>query len=182
MPVVRVLLVAAAAVSLSLAALALSRYPEEHPVEALWTALFGEADLGPVDFNRLKRRSTPNDALICPADLCPATADGQPPVYLVSEERLRAALAAFALAEPGVSLVYRLDGPGRAFQDRYIARSRLLRFPDTVSVLFIPLSETSSTLAIYSRSQIGRGDMGVNLARVRRWTDPANLGLPAAQP
>ncbi len=51
-------------------------------IERVWQALFGPPDLGPVDFTRLVRRSTPNDALACPAGLCPAAkADIETPVF-----------------------------------------------------------------------------------------------------
>src|ERR1019366_8498188 len=42
--------------------------------ERFWR-LFGEPDLGPVSFERLERRSTPNDALACPPGFCEARAD-----------------------------------------------------------------------------------------------------------
>jgi uncharacterized protein (DUF1499 family) len=51
----------------------------------------------------------------------------------------------------------------------FIQRSRLLRFPDTITVRFIPRSATQSTLAIYSRSHYGSSDLGVNRRRVTAW-------------
>jgi uncharacterized protein (DUF1499 family) len=51
----------------------------------------------------------------------------------------------------------------------YVQRSRLLRFPDLVTVRFVPIDDTHSTLAIYSRSVYGKGDMGVNRIRVEEW-------------
>ena len=44
-----------------------------------------------------------------------------------------------------------------------------MKFPDTVRIEFIPVDAERSTLAIYSQSQIGHSDMGVNLERVKRW-------------
>jgi uncharacterized protein (DUF1499 family) len=35
----------------------------------------------------------------------------------------------------------------------------------------VPVGDSRSTLAIYSRSQLGRSDLGVNLARIERWLD-----------
>jgi len=37
----------------------------------IW-GLFGPPDLGPLAFESLRRRTTPNDALACPATLCAA--------------------------------------------------------------------------------------------------------------
>ena len=39
-----------------------------------------------------------------------------------------------------------------------------------------------STVALYSRSQIGRSDMGTNLARIRRWLDDPRLVAARVQP
>ena len=44
-----------------------------------------------------------------------------------------------------------------------------MRFPDTVDIKILPVAGNESTLAIYSRSLIGRGDLGVNRARIARW-------------
>jgi uncharacterized protein (DUF1499 family) len=45
----------------------------------------------------------------------------------------------------------------------------MMRFPDTIDVLIIGCGEGRSTLALYSRSQIGRSDLGINRARLERW-------------
>ncbi|MDF2974968.1 MAG: hypothetical protein K0R61_5418, partial [Microvirga sp.] len=37
----------------------------ETGLERTWQGLFGSPDLGPVEFATLRRRTTPNDALIC---------------------------------------------------------------------------------------------------------------------
>jgi uncharacterized protein (DUF1499 family) len=42
-------------------------------------------------------------------------------------------------------------------------------FPDTISALFRSEEEGRSTLAVYSRSQYGYWDFGVNRRRVLTW-------------
>jgi uncharacterized protein (DUF1499 family) len=44
-----------------------------------------------------------------------------------------------------------------------------MRFPDTIDVEVVPVGDDKSTLAIYSRSLVGRSDFGVNRARIARW-------------
>ena len=44
-----------------------------------------------------------------------------------------------------------------------------MRYPDSITVRFLPLEEGRSTLAIYSRSHYGRSDFGVNKERVDGW-------------
>lgn len=132
-------------------------------LDRLWAWL--APDPGPPDLSRLTRRASGNDALIAPADLCPGLArDAEPPVFPVSAERLLAVIDQVALTEPGVA---RLPSP--ADQPRYLARTRLLRFPDLVEVRVIARGRAASTLALYSRSLVGRKDFGVNRARLRRW-------------
>jgi uncharacterized protein (DUF1499 family) len=143
------------------------RSPEVSAFDRAYALVFGPPDLGPVDFATLTRRSSPNDALACPADLCPnAKSDLVPPVFAVPAERLRAIVAEVALAEADAEIVSSGEGDE---QDRYVVRTRLMRFPDTVDVRIIRQGEARATLALYSRSQIGYSDLGTNRARIERW-------------
>ncbi|MDF2973936.1 MAG: hypothetical protein K0R61_4386, partial [Microvirga sp.] len=143
--------------------------------ERTWQGLFGSPDLGPVEFATLRRRTTPNDALICSADICPqANPDAESPVFPVASARLRSLVTEVALAEPGT----RLHDKGQE-QDRYLVRTRFMRFPDTVVVQVFDRGEDASTLALYSRSQVGRSDFGVNRRRIERWV--ARIGTLAAR-
>jgi uncharacterized protein (DUF1499 family) len=145
---------------------------EESVLAAAYELVFGSPDLGAVDFETLKRGPKPNTALACPVGFCKnAQPDFVPPIYAMSEEKLRALITKRALAEPGVIPVYRHESPGLPTQDRYVQRTPLMRFPDTINIRFIVLTENTTTLAVFSRSQIGHSDMGVNLARIRRWLD-----------
>lgn len=142
------------------------RGSERGGIASAWSLLFGPADLGPVTFSNLVRRSTSNDALACPADLCPtAPSDLTPPPFPVPRERLRAIVAEVAAEDGDSRPVEQVIGE----QDRYVARTRVLRFPDTIDVLTVDLGEGRSTLAIYSRSQVGFFDFGVNRARIEHW-------------
>jgi uncharacterized protein (DUF1499 family) len=131
--------------------------------EQIWVILAGPADQGAVDFANITRSGKPNDFLMCPKDLC-ADADAQAPVFPLSADELRAALHASLQNEPHLT---RMDETTSA--ERYVQKTALMRFPDTISVRFIALSATTSTIAIYSRSRLGYSDLGVNKARVERW-------------
>jgi uncharacterized protein (DUF1499 family) len=80
--------------------------------------------------------------------------------------RLREIVREVAEGEPRTELVFS-DRWGE--QDRYVARSRLMRFPDTITAEIIGRGEGAASVALYSRSQIGYGDLGVNRARLARW-------------
>lgn len=52
----------------------------------------------------------------------------------------------------------------------YVVRSRLMGFPDAVSIRLHPEGE-ATRVEIFSRSRFGHSDLGVNAARVARWID-----------
>jgi uncharacterized protein (DUF1499 family) len=135
--------------------------------ERIWT-FFGPADLGPVMFESLWRRTTANDALACPPDLCAAEVDIVPPIFPVSAPALREAFSEAILSERRLTLV---DIDDRMATQRFVQRSERMRFPDTIVVRFLERPEGHSTIAIYSRSQLGSSDLGVNRARIERWLD-----------
>lgn len=132
--------------------------------ERLWS-LFGTPDLGPVDFDTLERRVTPNDALASPPGFCKARADLTSPAFRVDVTSLRCAMTKVIATEPRTTLVEHDDS---TLTERYIQRSAFLSFPDTIAVHYIQQVDASS-LAMYSRSQLGYSDLGTNLARLQRW-------------
>jgi uncharacterized protein (DUF1499 family) len=131
--------------------------------------LFGDPDLGPVTFEQLRRRTTANDALVCPQDLCTAKVDIVSPRYPVASGALRAAFAKVIASEERVILVQSEAAP--ALSDRYIQRTKLMGFPDTIVVRFVDRPDGQSTVALYSRSQLGESDLGANRHRLQRWLD-----------
>ncbi len=133
--------------------------------ERIWE-LFGPADLGNVEFETLQRRTTPNDALACPSSLCPGQSDILPPIFPVNPADLRKAMRKALMSERRLTLVDVEDNPPA---DRFVQRSERMHFPDTIVVRYLELGPSRSTVAIYSRSQLGRKDFGVNAARVERW-------------
>ena len=145
--------------------------------ESVWSK-FGPADLGPMAFETLERRLTPNDALACPAQMCGARSDLVPPLFGVSAEELRAAMARVIASEPRVVLV---DSNDTELTDRYVQRSAVFKFPDTIVVRYVEEPGGRGTLAMYSRSQLGRSDLGVNKARLERWLVKLKLRAPVAQ-
>ena len=145
--------------------------------ERIWN-LFGPPDLGGVSFETLQRRSTPNDALACPTNLCSAKSDIVPPLFSLSASDLQRAFGRVIASEERVTKV---EATARYNTERYIQRSRLMGFPDTVVVWFLERPEGRSTLALYSRSQLGRGDFGVNGARIERWLEKLAIEAPVSQ-
>jgi len=136
-------------------------------LDHLWEKTFGPADLGPVDFATLRRPKAPNNALVAPPSVCGhARADIIPPDFAVSASRLHAIVAEVAEEVSNTELVF---ADPKQEQDRYVVRTAVLRFPDTVDVKIIDRGPNLSTVALYSRSQVGKADFGVNRKRMQRW-------------
>jgi uncharacterized protein (DUF1499 family) len=133
--------------------------------ERVWSA-FGPADLGPVDFATLKRRDTANDALACRPELCTAKADMEAPVIPLTPEELFPIVSDALTGEPRLEQIGSDAAQGTL---RFVQRSPLMRFPDTIDVKLVPSAEGGTVVLIYSRSQLGREDMGVNRERIERW-------------
>src|SRR5882757_8584862 len=127
-------------------------------------------DIGAVNWSTLTRHETPNDALVCPASHCPnAKPDAEPKTYPIAPAELLARLKRIALAEPDTTELY--CGADCDRTARILQHTRLMRFPDTIDIVVLPLADNKSTLAIYSRSLVGRSDFGVNRARIARWLE-----------
>jgi len=130
--------------------------------------LFPVKELPAIDFAALRRARTPNQYLVAPPDLCRAAVpDATAPTFALPAAELAERWQAAVTASPDNATLLRSD-PGHDQYD-YLQRSRLCRFPDVITVRFIALGPDRSTLAVYSRSLYGRGDLGTNRRRVRRW-------------
>ena len=140
-------------------------------VALIWegTTLESMLDVGDVpviDFATLQRDSVPNQYLLCPKAMCTTQTDGEAPVFDVPVEQLQVVWDEMLAEQPRL-LLLRRDVTNT--QIDYVQRTRLLRFPDLVTVRFVSIDDTHSTVAIYSRSVWGKGDMGVNRARIEEW-------------
>lgn len=141
--------------------------------ERIWSLAFGPADLGPVDFSTLALKETPNQFLMCPPGRCAASPHAPSPVFAVSEQDLRAAIIG---SWPNMERTTLVAGTASG-EIRLVQYSKWLGFPDTISVQTYPLNANSSTLAVYSRSQVGESDLGVNRRRIEAWL--AALPVPS---
>ena len=129
------------------------------------SALLPVGDVAAIDFATLKLSDTPNQYLVCPPDLCAAgEAHGASPLFAVSVEELRTRWDAVIAAQPRMVTLAEHD-----HQIDYVQRTALIRYPDIITVRFIPLTPARSTLALYSRSVYGSSDFGVNRARIESW-------------
>ncbi|SDZ49506.1 Uncharacterized conserved protein, DUF1499 family [Jannaschia faecimaris] len=129
-------------------------------------------------------RFAPMDPGVWHVDAATAARTGKPNDYLVAEGGDRPAITvpetveavldrldAVATAERGVT---RLAGSAAEGRVTYVQRSKLMGYPDAISVSATQAGE-GTTLSIYSRSRFGQSDLGVNEARVERWLERLNL-------
>lgn len=125
----------------------------------------------PVDLRRVERSASPNDALACPPAVCRAKADFVSPDFPVPRARLEALVRTVLPKRPRTELVGRNPALGQWI---FVQRSAIFRFPDTVRVQVLSRKTgkgAASSVIVYSRSNYGYSDMGVNKKRVRMWLD-----------
>ena len=119
-----------------------------------------------VDPYTITRPVSPNTYYVATQSMVSATADKEAPIYAVPAEVMAKAFDDFVVTQPNV---LRLAGSATEGWITYVQRTPKIRMPDYISVKFIDFEDGGSTLAIYSRSRFGYGDMGVNKARVDLW-------------
>jgi uncharacterized protein (DUF1499 family) len=138
---------------------------------------FGPIERAPVDFSTLELKASPNQYLVCPPELCLAKPHAPSPIFEASLEELRTAWQRVIESQPRVTL---LSSDSNAEQYEYQALTPVIHFPDAVTVRLLPANEGRSTIAVYSRSHYGYGDLGVNRGRVQTWLGELAQELNAA--
>lgn len=125
-----------------------------------------DPDVWHVDPVTETRCQSPNCFLVLPEDNSDQKVDGYAPVYGERAFDMATAFHEFAMSQRGVE---RVGGRPEELHMTYVQRTPRLGFPDYFSIRFIDLPKGYSTVAIYSRSRFGYGDLGVNAARVKAW-------------
>ncbi|GGD39728.1 DUF1499 domain-containing protein [Aureimonas glaciei] len=134
--------------------------------QQVWTWYAGSADQGRVEKLGEERRSQPTDSLACSPATCRARIDIALPVYRGPPAALMQRLDRIILADR--DHLVRVDDRTSPDYRRYVARTPLLRFPDTIEALALPRGQDSA-LVLYSRSLLGSNDWGANHARLALW-------------
>ncbi len=119
-----------------------------------------------VDLARLKSPLPRASWLACPPGYCAAAEARPSPVFDIPWQRLRDYWGEIVADNHRLAAV-ETDPEARRYA--YIERSPLLRFPDIVTVEFVALGPTRSSVAIYSRSRYGKYDFSKNRKRIERW-------------
>ncbi len=136
-----------------------------------WQRIYGDLDLGTVEFETLEKGKRPNEALVCPAGFCPAYARPRPaPIFAVTASAL---ITELDRRISGLGNVRRVDDGSHPLRRRYVTYSPLMRFPDTMNIQAIDLksqnSQPRSSIAIFAKARIGYSDNGANRARINEW-------------
>lgn len=118
-----------------------------------------------VDPATIALRGTPNEWLAAPPGATAATPHMETRPRPEPPERLLARFDAVARAAPRTRAIAGSVAEGMV---TYVQRSRLIGFPDYITASAVP-ADDGAALIVYSRSRYGRGDFGVNRARVEAW-------------
>ena len=123
----------------------------------------------PIDFATFRRSRRPNNVLALPAGFTAASdADAESPVFDTDARALAQAARSIVLEWPRTTLVRDLDDQ---YQFAAVQRTKLCRWPDTITVQALPADGGGATLAIYSAAKYGYRDFGVNERRVKALLD-----------
>lgn len=134
--------------------------------EGFWLRIAGNPDTGRLDFAALRKTGKPNEGLACPDGFCPnADADIRTGSYAVSTKTLRERILRLLEDDPDYR---RVDDGQDKNRLRYVAYSPSMRFPDLVTIELIDLEPERSSIAVHARAQLGYGDGGANLRRIKR--------------
>ncbi len=110
---------------------------------------------------------TPNHYRLAPAEMTDQEVDEVAPVYTGDIHDIAQAFDKFVLTQRDT---VKIAGSVEENWITYVQRTPRLKIPDYISVKFIPLELPGKvTIAVFSRSRYGNGDMGVNEARVKIW-------------
>jgi hypothetical protein len=138
-----------------------------------------DPDVWHVDPMIVERSSSPNDYLVEPhQSATPMNSDTVAGVYALSAEELAQAFDMFVLEQSSAA---RLAGLPSDLHMTYVDITPRIKAPDYISVKFIPLSDQTSTLAMFSRSRYGYGDLGANRRRVENWLGGISAYAQSAQ-
>lgn len=121
-----------------------------------------------VDPSTAERPRTPNAYLV-------RDSDGDAPALMLqaSPEAVADALNRVLATAPRVS---RLAGRAEDGLVTYVQRSRIMGYPDAISIRLSPEGD-GTRVEVFSRSRFGYSDAGVNAARVTRWMDRLEASL-----
>jgi uncharacterized protein (DUF1499 family) len=131
--------------------------------ERIWTFVSGPADLSRYDFAAETRRGTGNDALACTSGACVSADLVIPNTELAPNAAIEAAAERLRQVEP---LVERVDDRTDPTYGRFVVRTPLMRFPDTIDLFAGTSSSGETWLKAYSRSKLGSSDLGANRRRL----------------
>lgn len=88
------------------------------------------------------------------------------PVFDMTAPELSKMFDDFALAQPRVKRI------AATLQDQmitYVQRTKIIGYPDYITIKAIPVGAKQSKLEIFSRSRFGYSDWGVNKGRIKGW-------------
>ena len=111
-----------------------------------------------VDFLLLKRPTTPNSFLACPKDFYSLTSDKETPIFKYT---INDAVYAWDQTISQLERTKEIIKLTRNNQKTYVQRSKIMSYPDIITVQFEKISIETPGITLYSRYHNGYKDIGV---------------------
>jgi uncharacterized protein (DUF1499 family) len=118
------------------------------------------------DFGAFARTGKPNCYVAAPPGTTSVAPDAAAPEFAHSAAALYQLWLQLAAKQPDTQPLWLAED---RLQAQFVQRTKLMRYPDIISVKMLPLGPDRSTLAVYSRSVYGYSDRGVNRRRIQDW-------------
>jgi uncharacterized protein (DUF1499 family) len=132
-------------------------------------------DATPMDLRTFERPESPNNALACLPGVCSAKADINTPVFSMDQRALMTRVRRTIANQLRTELIASDAGLNQLV---FIQRSKVFGFPDTIWIQG-HASASGSSVIVYSRSNYGYADFGVNKETVRLWLAEIQAALSA---
>jgi len=121
-----------------------------------------------VDISSMETRISTNTDLVAPESF---TSCSPPPrmtakVFDCSPVELRNKFFTMVKSQPSTGY---LSGDDDNLTYAFVQTTPIMKYPDVISVQFLPSGQGQSSLAIFSASILGQSDLGKNKARVDDW-------------
>ncbi|WOI52554.1 DUF1499 domain-containing protein [Parvularcula sp. LCG005] len=116
-----------------------------------------------IDFASLERPKAPNHYLVAPEGLCQSTTpDEDAPEFRDDPDAMFMNIVQMVRSKDNVQDI-EVDESARRLS--FVSVTSFFKFKDDVDIAVLP-GAAGSTVAIYSRSRVGKGDFGKNKKRV----------------
>ena len=135
------------------------------------------------NFAQLENRNGPsvvsNEYIVAPRGVAPRARVVEAPSFAIPADKLFQVIESVMNSEPNIEFI---DRDASNLRVEYVQRTPIFRFPDIITLMAVPQTSSSSSIAVHSYSIYGAGDLGVNKSRVLHILDAVAAVAKSSSP